>query len=358
MVSRPSGHLAGADVALPSTEFAHNTDLDPSEEYLTALSRLRLVLRNPTLLSEFDRYDRVANDGQSRFRLKGMFSLWLAGVSLVGVTAELLLAALAVPVPPAVTAVFELCALGAIALALFGRTRTRWLAARFMTEQIRQWHFQMLLDGSLVSKAHVAPVDFENERAHRWARFMTQAPNAEGAMNSFVEAENLVLHHPVEPYSDEAVAHECFRAYVDLRFQKQLTYFKFKREYFAVRDEWSESLARWTLFSAVLLAAAQLFLTLIGKTRIPVPASDALFAAAIVLVILSTTLRVYRGALAVSPQRERYETKWVRLVTLRSAYDMAATAEGKLAIMKDVEIVEIEELREFLRQMRRASYLL
>src|SRR5205823_6231972 len=127
-------------------------------------------------------------------------------------------------------------------------TRTRWLAARFMTEQIRQWHFQMLLDGSLVSKAYPTPEDFEAERASRWSQFMARARNAEGAMNSFVEAESLDLRHSVKPYTDPATAEESIRAYDDLRDQTQLDYFKLKREEFAERDDWSEAFARWSIF--------------------------------------------------------------------------------------------------------------
>jgi hypothetical protein len=69
-------------------------------------------------------------------------------------------------------------------------------------------------------------------------------------------------------------------------------------------------------------------------------------------------IRVSRSALAVPQQRERYETKWVRLVTLQSAFDTAAFLERKLEIMKEVELTEMEEMREFLRQMRRASHIL
>jgi hypothetical protein len=352
------------DVTPADTEFVHNTDLSPGERYLATVPRVRAVLHHPALLEAFERYDRIANSKQKVFRSTGVASLWLGTVSLVGIAAELLLAALAFPAPWFVTMLFELCALASIILALgpwLARTRTRWLVARFMTEQIRQWHFQMLLDGSLVSKAYAEPDDFEAERTNRWAQFMARVPSAEGAMNSFVDAESLDLHHPIKPYTDPATAEESIRAYNDLRIQKQLDYFKLKREDFAVRDEWSEAFARWTIFSALLLTAGQFILALIRgltKTDALDPASESIFAAAMVLVILSAVVRVYRSAVALSAQRERYDTKWVRLVALRTAWHMAGTVPKKLGLIKDVELVEVEELREFLRQMRRASYLL
>jgi len=344
--------------------FVHNTDLNPGEEYLATVPRVRLVLHHPALLKAFNDYDSIADSKQKVFRWSGTVSLLLAGISLTGIAVELLLGALAVHVDWKVTIVLELCAATSVLFALgpwLSRTRTQWLTARFMTEQIREWHFQLLLDGSLVSKAVAAPKDFEAERDKRWTRFMAIAPSAEGAMNSFVDAENIVLHHPVQPYGDSATAEESLRAYFDLRFQKQLAYFKLMREYFAVRDDWSESIARWMIFFGLLLIAGQLALAIVrrsAETHALHQISETLFATAIVLVILSATVRVYRSAVAMSPQRERYETKWIRLVTLRVAYEKAPTVQKKLEVMKEVESVEVEELREFLRQMRRASYLL
>ena len=74
--------------------------------------------------------------------------------------------------------------------------------------------------------------------------------------------------------------------------------------------------------------------------------------------LLSSVIRVYRSALAVPQQGERYETKWVRLVALQLASGTAAFLDRKLEIMKEAELTEMEEMREFLRQMRRASYIL
>ena len=83
-----------------------------------------------------------------------------------------------------------------------------------------------------------------------------------------------------------------------------------------------------------------------------------LFSCALACVIFSAVIRVYRSALAVPQQRERYETKWVRLVALQSAFGAASTIDVKLETMKNVELTEIEEMREFLKEMRRANYIL
>jgi len=350
------------DEARSNMQFIHNTDLDPGEDYLASVPRLQKVLRYPALLETFNRYNHTANRKQRVFRWTGTVSLWLGGASLIGITLELLLAAFGLVVPRhvAVLVVLEFCAASSILFSLgpwLGQTRTQWLAARFMTERIRQWHFQILLDGSLVSSAHKAGSEFESERDKRWAQFMTVAPNLEGAMRSFIDAESIDIHHPVMHFSDRATAEQSFRAYEDLRFQKQLSFFRLKREYFATRDDWSEAIARWLILSSLILVAGQL-VVVISRHSADTPTSYSMFAAAIVLVILSAIIRVYRSALALSSQRDRYDAKWVRLVALRTAYDRTTAVDKKLELMREVEAMEVEELREFLRQLRRASYLL
>src|ERR1022692_4212938 len=147
-------------------DYLHNRDIDPPDDYLAALPRVRLALHHPALLDLFIRYDEIANSKQRLFRIVGMTSLAFAGVSLVGISVELLLGALGPAVPWQVTMMLELLALMAIFLVLGLRlagVREKWLTARFMTEQLRQWHFQMLLDGNLISKACVAPAAFTAE---------------------------------------------------------------------------------------------------------------------------------------------------------------------------------------------------
>lgn len=352
-------------LAKVGTGFVHNTDLNPSEEYLATVPRLRTVLHDSVLLEKFEEYNRIANHAQQTFRRAGMISLCLACAALVGIALELLFSILQFHTWRLTPIILEFCAAVSIVLTLLPwnrRTRNSWLTARFMAEQIRQWHFQMLLDGNLISKAHVSADEFEAERKKRWTQFMERAPNAEGAMNSFVDSESFSLHHPYTPYPDASTLEESLRAYSDLRFQKQLHYFRLKREEFAERDDWSESVARWTIFSALFFALVHFILAALwwrAKTGESDSTVEGVFlVAAVLLVILSAIVRVHRSALALSPQRERYETKWVRLVAQRSAFETVPMAKDKLEIMKEVERIEIEELMEFIRQMRRATYLL
>jgi|SRR3984885_10616566 len=352
------------DAEMLSTDFTHNTDLNPPETYLATVPRVRAALRNPALIGVFRHYDRIANGKQKLFRVLGIFSLLLAWASLLGIDAELCKTALCPTFhSPRVTATFEVCALLSIVIALaalVAGTRSKWLTARYLTESIRQWHFQMFLDGELMTQAFADPAKFQAELTIRWARLMNRAATARGEMDSVLSSDAAELQHPLKPYGDPQTAEEAMRAYSDLRINKQLSYFTVSKEKFVAHDDLSETLARWFLVSALLLAAAQLALLHYAKTETTAvhAARVILFACALACVIFTAVIRVYRSALAVPQQRERYETKWVRLVALQSAFDTAAFLERKLEIMKEAELTEMEEMREFLRQMRRASYIL
>lgn len=345
------------------TEFLHNTDLRPSDQYLAGVPRLRPLLHFPALVAKFEAYDRAAGAAQRRLRRIGGLSLLLAMVAILGAAGQLLALALGGHAPAWAAIGLEFCGLTAIVLAAgpwFGRVRGRWLVSRFVTEQLRLWQFQSLLDGEYAALAARAPADFEQDRARRFARLESQLVGAEGAMNSLVDSESSDLHFRVTPCPDTPLADELTRAYQDLRIFKQLAYFKLKKEQLADADEWTEGLAKYSLFTALLLSLGQVLLAATGAEAggpWGVVAASAM-AGALAMAVLSAGVRVYRAATAVAQQREHYESKWVRLVALQAEFGAAATPVQRLAVMQRFELVELEELRQFLRLMRRSSYLL
>jgi hypothetical protein len=229
-----------------------------------------------------------------------------------------------------------------------------------MTEQIRGWTFQLFLDGELLSLAATDPREFEKRREARWAQFMTQAANAAGLMATFVDGEVSQHHHSATPYADAKVASLGLEAYQILRFSKQISYMKYKRDGFAVQDERTESIAKWSLFTALILAGVQIAFAItawLGHTHTRfVPTLAATLA--ILLVVISAIVRTYRNALGLAEQRVRYEAKWVRLLTLRAAFDEANQIDARIRIVGEVEMLLQDELRDFLRQTRNASFVL
>ncbi|MEK6372878.1 MAG: hypothetical protein AABO58_09290 [Acidobacteriota bacterium] len=347
----------------PGLEFEHNSDLSPGEPYLAAMPHMRAAFGYEKTSNLFGYYDGVANAEHRVLRRTGMVSLILGGVALSGIVIKLMVGALGHSMPLSLIALFEAAALGSIVLALgpwFSRTRTKWLTARFMTEQIRQWQFQLLLDGRLLSQAMSNRDAFEAERTQRWARFESQAVSAEGTMNSFADGEVLEFYHDISPYGEPEAAEETLRAYMDLRFHKQLAYFNLKRQELMRRDGWVEALSRWSLFMALVLASGQLLIVAWNWISCCLPHGlDVLLgAAALWLVVCSASVRIYQHAMHLAEQIEHYETKWLGLVILKTQFDAAGSVEEKLGVMRQVEVLEIDELREFLRQMRKTSYLL
>lgn len=355
----------GNDASHPGIRFRHNSDLDPGEDYLAGFPRTRDALSDTALLEAFGRAEQLANAGQWQFRLFGRLSLAFGTIALVLLTWKLFLTAVHVHVSNSMLWATEVLAVVSVVLALgprFTKSRAGWLNARFLTEQMRQWHFQSLLDGHFVSLASTDPEAFAREREDRWARFQQRAHAHEGARETFTDAEVYESWHTARPYpkGDPTILAEVFRAYADLRFDWQKSYFKLKREVFARRDEWTEGLARWALFTAVVLAAGKISLLVAPALHAYVSEGTALAvsAFAVTLAIVSAALRVYRSAEGLSAQRELYESKWIRLITLEQSFRSARSSAEKLRVMRDVEVVEVEELREFLRICRRSSYVL
>jgi hypothetical protein len=343
--------------------YVHNTDLEPGAAYLETLGAVAQVFTFEPVLNLFHAQDEQANRHRKRFTRLGAVSLALALAALVGSAIELLLPSFGYHLLWFVVVSLELCAISAIVIALgpaMRNARREWLIGRFLTERMRQWVFQMLLDGELVSKSESSAPSFEKIRDNRWTQFVAHVPTTEGVIPSFVDGARIASYHERTTYTTEEVSKKAFQAYVDLRFTKELAYFKLKHEEFASRDEWSEAVARWTLFSAVLLAAVHMGVALAGSMGMRSSHQYGLLCAAcvILLTVISTATRTYRSAIAVSEQRQRYESKWVRLLALQSAFATAVGQSSQLAILSEVEEVLAEELREFLRQMRATSYVL
>jgi hypothetical protein len=346
----------------------HNTDLHPTPLYLNALPGIGAALEHPERQNLFEKYEAIANSEQRLFRRIGMCSLVMATFALTGIVVELAIEPL-YPIPPYLAASLECLVIGAIFLALLPRligTREKWLTARFMTEQMRLWHFQTWLDGELMSRVFTDPAGFASERARRWARFTARNTGLSGHMVTFIEEEADELFHGVRPYTTGGgVASAFLQSYSDLRIEKQLAYFKQKQEEIKNVDDITETLARVLLIGALICAGIQLaFAYVHANEAVHTPESTAhslvvtFYAIAITLVIWNAAVRVYRDAHALSLERERYEAKWVRLIGLRSAFAAADSIESKQEIMRQLEVVETRELREFLLDMRRSNFLM
>lgn len=345
------------------SDFTHNTDLFASDAELSHFDPVAAVLRYPAALQLFQEYDAAAAGARRRTLLLGYFAVALGAIALYGAVAELFLPSLGYALYPASIVVLELCGFASVACGVavrFEGNRNRWLIARFMTEQIRQWIFQSLLDGEYVSLAGASPSAFEVERERRWNELVATARIAKGAMATFVDGNLPGLHHQRTSYHDPGMAAVALRAYNDLRFDRQLAYLRVRRDSLLNLDRSTEALSRWALFTALILATVHTTLALLAFGIHPVAPAilHSCAAAALCLAVSSAMIHACRSGLAISEEYERCESKWTRLLVLQSQFRTATTVEAGLEIVSEAETTLVDELREFVRQHRNASFLL
>jgi hypothetical protein len=103
------------------------------------------ILDHPDLRDLFRQFDKQANTAKSRVRFLGPFAITCGATSLISTATQTLWES--VPHSRAIALVLEFLGLLAAFVATgtlwLGPWRNQWLEARFMTERLRQWHFQL-----------------------------------------------------------------------------------------------------------------------------------------------------------------------------------------------------------------------
>jgi hypothetical protein len=234
----------------------------------------------------------------------------------------------------------------------------RWLENRFITERLRQWKFQQLLDGSFIELAQTDHPTFQLELKSRWTKVRFDLLETRGAMADFLNSENFELFAKPSVCSNGQLADEIFSAYLHLRLNYQAKYFSVKKESLVILDTWTNGLAKLSLVIAGLLAFGEVGLLLLqGHEHEPITAFM-LGASALSSALVSATVRVVRSARAVSEETERYTSKWLLLKLVLERFKREREPAKRLESMVEAERVALEELREFVRTFRKSDYLL
>jgi hypothetical protein len=79
---------------------------------------------------------------------------------------------------------------------------------------------------------------------------------------------------------------------------------------------------------------------------------------ALSFAIISAGIRVYRGAVMIVEERERYHAKQAHLKRIRDRLITETEADKILSLIYEAETVCSEELQDFVRTLRRATYFL
>lgn len=342
--------------------YIHNTDINPSDAYLTTKPLLAAALRDNDLLAEFGGYETSANTHQRNYRICGIITLTLAILSLE-LTVINKIDAEAIKDLHWLNFLAGLFAFSSIILAVITyllKTKSKWLIARYHTEILRQWHFQSFLDGNYICLLSVGQKDFHKERTRRFRQLLESLKTAPGAADTFVRSEEYAFMYKPTPYSRGDIFDEVAATYLELRIDKQISYFAKKMNDLREQDDQSGAFAKWSLVSAVGITALHFLTasleTIFGNSAMSAGA-DFFFFPILALAIFSMGIRVFRSGQSYSDEMERYELKWERLVALREVFNRSNSNE-KLEVMKECEILCIDELKGFLRSAKRASYLL
>ena len=165
-------------------------------------------------------------------------------------------------------------------------------------------------------------------------------------------------------------------AYLQLRFAHQGDYIAH-----VLREDDSQSLLRFlrwplerqrstisTAISVCLVATFACSVAIIAcRTWTPVnleffgPGSElagSLAVAALVLAIRGVALRTIQEGLGISKDIERFRTYQIKVAQVHSAFRMMSDPEDRQKLMKRMETVVVDEMREFLRTHHEAKFVL
>jgi hypothetical protein len=264
---------------------------------------------------------------------------------------------------------------------LHSGSKSKWLRNRFMTERLRQLHFQTIVQHFRDIVALGGGDDaFLKERARLFSKFVaTHEQRIDAELHNVLEDElghHLWLVEPAAkrgPFFDNAAARRLIDAYRDLRILHQLGYASYQLR---DADEISFSAIRWQakqfsnlgLFCVAGLLVVDLIMlvsVLFGvapqegathERTIDLVTALHMFALAIAALAIAT--RALEEGLKPEREVERYQQYRAGLQAILQRYDAASTVEGKIEVMNQLERLTYDEMRAFLLTHRKARFVM
>jgi hypothetical protein len=283
-------------------------------------------------------------------------------------------------------------AIGAFGV-LFGSRKREWLHNRFMGERVRQFHFQSfvaLLPEIVASldrhgeKAATAKTEFESGRRILFLQFKNEFErHLDGQFASVIgpygEAE-WWLHKSERTFASANYQQELeplFTAYRDLRIKHQLGYANFKlqsdHKIFSampvrqaeVLENISKAGIAWLLLIHVSVLAIVLstFAVLVLGMPLVSAIGDAaslisiVFSVAIIVIaVVALSARAFQQGLQPEREIERYQQYRSAVQSILEQFDEADTPNQKVRVMRQMERVAFDEMRNFVRTHDRSSF--
>jgi hypothetical protein len=377
---------------------ANAADLDTVRKLYKPLEH---ALFHPELIEWFNTFNDRANAAKKGSRKWGERAIALGALALFLASGEIITMLLTGSHwSLAIGALAAVCGLASVAIGafgvLFGERKTQWLHNRFMGERIRQFHFQsliVLLPHVLASARPGADKSvFESERQRLFAQFRA---DFEGKIDSQFSrvigaygGKQYWLPEPQDavPVEDSPEFQVFCKAYFHLRIQHQLAYADYKLQpdhkiysnmpvqQAKVLESVSKAGLAWLLiihgfvFAMVLFTAIVGLYELAGATSSP-PFGISIGAAAsaisiafslaiIVIAIVALSARAYQEGLQPEREIERYQQYRSAVQSILEQFQEADSPRRKLAVVRRMERVAFDEMRNFLITMHRSSFAL
>jgi hypothetical protein len=378
----PAGNMFGSSQLPRHRVFNDDLLTNPGDlQYVhNQFPHLVVVLDHPELRQKFIDYDEVANKAHGWVHRLGFVAVSLITCALLSAATEPFWHDLAMGKVLAIA--LELFGLFAALIAggslWLGPWRKRWLESRFMTERLRQWHFQLLVrKGSEIERAvgqstPKAWQDFTNQRKTWFEAFLREY---EGKLDSRMDS---LANDPqfscdwLHRSSAKSVAHspafeDLTEAYRRLRLDHQYDYVAYKLSASTDRPFWlflkhpllrQQSAIRDVVsfcFGTALLCSIGIIVNRYFSIK---PSANAYLASAtVVMTIIGVAVRTIQEGLGIDRDIERYRDYRSKVGRILLRYEEGNQAT-KRQLMEEMELAVVDELRGFLRAHKDNAFAL
>ena len=350
-------------------------DLDRQNAY-DAYGRIYFALDNPDLRALFEPRDDAANDAKKRSRRRGIQAVLLVMLALlIAAWAPIWeqLPALQRQVMAAIGGLLGLYG-GFLGLTgvLFGETKREWLRNRFITERLRQLHFQTLLALApiVLSAAETEETDlFLKARTAALAQFESdQIAHIDAKLGSVLSRdvgdEPWIPDIPFDSTAPEGPYLDLFlEALSHLRINHQIDFAEYKlssdEKLFSVLPFRQIKVLDTAAFACVLILLILDVLVLIGAAAIlPAPLLPWVHGWAISFAIVALAVRTLEEGLQPHREVERYRQYGSALRLIRNRFQQASNPRDKLQALKDLEDLSYWEMVSFLKSSDESRFVM
>jgi hypothetical protein len=314
--------------------------------------------------------DKRANSAKRKSRRFGFAAVWLVAVAFLLVMASETfvidkdMRMVIIGISAALSVIGAL--LGVFGV-LFADSKKEWLENRFLTERLRQFHFQtmMMLAPEIMKAAATRNWTEFGRKRDRYLTAFKQDIIARRSSLFNVTVSDVEVESWIAPYAEPSIpaneiSAQFFDAYRRLRIKRQIDFADYKLQ------TTRRLLSPFPRDQAALLGGIAMicvFGILLMHVLAPIAdysgwKSGALFFPAIALAIVSLALRTLEEGLRPGREVERYRAYQSALRSIGRRFDESTTPSGKLKAMTSLEVLSYNEMVNFLKSNNEARFVM